>query len=96
MSGKGWRDNEADNIFTEVEGKLAASEPKKAYKLIDKWIKRHEGSEQMDRALFLKSQSLYDRKSYYSALEVYEQLLEEYGASSFFEPSLKQEMVIAK
>ena len=69
---------------------------KKAYKLINKWIKQHEGSEQMDRALFLKGQSLYDQKSYYSAVEVYEQLLEDYGASSFFEASLKQEMVIAQ
>ncbi|MFC1782538.1 hypothetical protein ACFL02_03010 [Planctomycetota bacterium] len=87
-----------DELPTElaaVQEKLDESQPGKAVKLVNKWIKENEDSEFMDRALFLKGEALFEKKSYLKAYESYEELLDGYSTSRFFEPALHKEMEIA-
>jgi len=82
-----------------VRDLLDQRQPKKALKEINKWLKQNKGGEVadvMDDALFLKAQAFFDRKRYYQAFETYEQLLDGYGASPWFEPALRQEVEIAR
>lgn len=50
----------------------------------------------MDRALFLKGQALFERKLYYQAFEAYDDMLNGYAGSNFFEAALKQQVEIAR
>jgi len=75
---------------------LDAGRPKKAYQQVKSWIKKNEDSEVMDRALFLKAEAQFDRKLYYQSFEVYEEMLDGWGASSLFEAALRQQMEIAR
>ena len=93
---KGQSSADASEPLNVVREKLDQAQPKKALKLVDKWIEKNSDSVWMDRALFLKGQALFDRDLYYQAFEVYEKLLDEYGSSGFFEPALEQQMTIAK
>jgi len=79
-----------------VQKLLDEGRPKKAYKQVKKWIKAHEDSEVLDQALFLKAQAQFDRKLYYQSFEVYEEMLDGWGASSLFEAALHQQMEIAR
>ncbi len=79
-----------------VQQLLDEGRPKKAYKQVKKWIKAHEDSEVMDRALYLKAQAQFDRKLYYQSFEVYEEMLDGWGASRLFESALQQQMEIAR
>jgi len=79
-----------------VQKLLDEGRPKRAYKQVKKWIEAHEDSEELDRALFLKAQAQFDRKLYYQSFEVYEELLDGWGASSLFEAALHQQMEIAR
>jgi len=82
--------------LAEVQKLLDEGRAKKAYKQVKKWIKAHEDSEVMDQALFLQAQAQFDRKLYYQSFEVYEEMLDGWGASSLFEAALYQQMEIAR
>ncbi|KPK76143.1 MAG: hypothetical protein AMJ79_08045 [Phycisphaerae bacterium SM23_30] len=79
-----------------VQEKLDQDQPKEAVNLAKKWIEENEGSEFMDRALYLKGRALFERKSYDKSFEAYEELLNGYSTSSLFDAALRQEMEIAR
>lgn len=72
------------------------SHPKKAHKLITKWIKKHKDHPDMDRALFLKAQADLDRNRDYQAAESYDKLTKDHSNSRHFTESLEQQVVIAE
>jgi outer membrane protein assembly factor BamD (BamD/ComL family) len=92
--------NDLPPDLAEVAQKLQQDRPKKAYKLVKKWIKKNKDSEEnsqyMDQALFFKGQALFERKLYYQAFEAYDEMLDGYGGSSLFEAAINQEVEIAR
>ncbi|MCK5271192.1 MAG: hypothetical protein KAJ52_01400, partial [Sedimentisphaerales bacterium] len=65
------------------------------HKTIKKWIKKNQKSPNMDKALFLRGQALFERKLYYQAFESFEKLLDEHAASELFEAAMYKETEIA-
>ncbi|MBN1846660.1 MAG: outer membrane protein assembly factor BamD [Sedimentisphaerales bacterium] len=93
-AGEAWDD--LPDGLGQIRQLLGEDRPKQAYKRLKSWIKQNEGSSYLDKALFLKAQAQFNRKLYYQAFVIYEEMLDGYGASDLFEPALLQEMEIAR
>lgn len=80
----------------EAQNFIDQGKPKKACKILVRWIPRHENHPHMDEALWLKAQTYLDRKKYYHAGETYEKLLKDHSASNHFSEVLARQVDIAE
>ena len=69
---------------------------KKVCKFSEQWIEDNPGSPHLEFALKLYADALYDREKYYEAYLKYEELLNQFGATSYFADTIKREIQIGK
>ena len=79
-----------------AEELIQQDKPKKAQKRLKKLVKKYPDSELMDRAMMLQADALFARGLYYQAFVEYDELVDKYPASRFFEPAIRQEVEIAR
>lgn len=75
---------------------LIEAKPKKAIKIVNKWIKSHKGHPAMDEALYTKALAQEARNRPYDALRAYDELTKSYSGSEHFYVSLEKEVEIAE
>ena len=81
--------DEAQQVL--IEGRAG-----KATKLLNKWLKKYPDSAHRGEALYYAGQSLERQGKLYKAFERYEELLNEFPNSRFFQPGLEAEFGIAE
>jgi tetratricopeptide (TPR) repeat protein len=80
----------------QVQRDMARSKPKRALRVLKKWVKKNEDHAAMDEALFLQGQAFNDSKRYYQSLITYEKLLKEHPGSNHFNASLEKQVELAQ
>lgn len=94
--------------LTIAHHEIKSSEPKRANRLIDRWIKKmrrqkkkvedakQRYNEYIDHALYFLGMARFDRGRYYHAWEAYEELVKDHSASPLFPYALYRQVEIAE
>ena len=73
----------ASDELAHARALLAEGQPKKARKILQKWVKENEGHDRYYEAVFLLGETWFESKDYYRAYEQYELVVENTGGELF-------------